>query len=97
MTVNEIKRKAAPILERYGVQYAGVFGSVARGVDTPESDVDVLVVLKKPVSLIKFFALNDELETALGCKVDLVTRNSLNPHVTPFAVRELQTVYEEVG
>ena len=97
MTLNDIKKKAAPILERYGVQYAGVFGSVARGVDTPESDVDVLVVLKKPVSLIKFFALNDELETALGCKVDLVTKNSLNPHVKPFAVRELQTVYEEVG
>ena len=97
MTLNEIKQKAAPILERNGVQYAGGFGSVARGVDTPESDVDVLVVLKKPVSLIKFFALNDELETALGCKVDLVTRNSLNPHVTPFVVRELQTVYEEVG
>ena len=62
----------------------------------PESDVDVLVDLKQPVSLLKFFALNDELETALRCKVDLVTRNSLNLHVKPFALRELQTVYEEV-
>ena len=96
MTLNEIRQKAAPILERYGVQYAGVFGSVARGEDTLESDVDVLVVLKQPVSLLKFFGLNDELETALGCKVDLVTRNSLNPHVRPFALQELKTVYEEV-
>ncbi len=96
MSLNEIKQKAAPILDRYGVQYAGVFGSVARGGNTPESDVDVLVVLKQPVSLLKFFALNDELETALGCKVDLVTRNSLNRHVKPFALQELQTVYEEV-
>ena len=96
MNLNEIRQKAAPILERYGVQYAGVFGSVARNENTPESDVDVLVVLKQPVSLLKFFALNDELETALGCKVDLVTRNSLNPHVKPFALQELQTVYEEV-
>ena len=96
MTLNEIRQKVAPILERNGVQYAGVFGSVARGEDRPESDVDVLVDLKQPVSLLKFFALNDELETALGCKVDLVTRNSLNLHVNPFALRELQTVYEEV-
>ena len=96
MTLNEIRQKAVPILERNGVQYAGVFGSVARGEDTPESDVDVLVDLKQPVSLLKFFALNDELETALGCKVDIVTRNSLNLHVKPFALRELQTVYEEV-
>lgn len=96
MTLNEIRQKAAPVLERHGVQYAGVFGSVARGEDTPESDVDVLVVLKQPVSLLKFFGLNDELETALGCKVDLVTKNSLNPHVRPFALQELKTVYEEV-
>ena len=96
MTLNEIRQKAAATLERYGAQYAVVFGSVARGDDTPDSDVDVLVVLKQPVSLLKFFALNDELETALGCKVDLVTRNSLNRHVKPFALQELQTVYEEV-
>ena len=96
MTLDEIRQKAAPILERYGAQYAGVFGSVARGDNTPHSDVDVLVVLKQSVSLLKFFALNDELETALGCELDLVTRNSLNRHLKPFALQELQTVYEEV-
>ena len=96
MTLDEIRQKAAPILKRYGAQYAGVFGSVARGDDTPDSDVDVLVVLKQPVSLLKFFALNHELEIALGCKVDLLTRNSLNRHVKPFALQGLQTVYEEV-
>jgi len=78
------------------VEYAGKFGSVARGEDTPRSDVDVLVVLKQPVSLLKFFALNDELEGILGHKVDLVTKDSLNPHVKPFALQELQTLYEEV-
>jgi len=96
MTFAEITRRVTPILERYGVQYAGVFGSVARGEETPRSDVDVLVVLKRPVSLLKFFALNDELENVLGRKVDLVTRDSLNPHVKPFALQELHTVYEEV-
>jgi len=96
MTLREIRRIAPPILERYDVQYAGIFGSVARSEGTPGSDVDVLVDLKQPISLLKFFALNDELETALGCKVDLVTRNSLNPHVKLLALKELQTVYEEV-
>ena len=96
MTFSEITQKVTPILERYGAQYAGVFGSVARGEDTPESDIDVLVDLKQPVSLLKFFALNDELEAALGRKVDLVTKGSLNTHVMPFALKELHTVYEEV-
>ena len=96
MTLSEIKQKAPPILKRYGVQYAGIFGSSARSEDTPESDVDVLVVLNQPVSLLKFFALNDELETTLGCSVDLVTSNSANLHVKPFVLQELQTVYEEL-
>jgi hypothetical protein len=92
--INDIKQKIAPVLERYGVAYAGVFGSVSRGEDTPASDIDLLIVLQQPVSLLKFFALNDELEAMLGRKVDLVTKNSLNPHVKPLALKELQTVYE---
>ena len=96
MTLDEVRQKAAPTLERYGAQYAGVCGSVARGDDTPDRDVDVLVVLKQTVSLLKFFALNDELETALGSNVDILTGNSLNPHVKSFALQELQTINEEV-
>jgi len=94
MTIDDIKKKIAPVLKQYGVEYAGVFGSVARGEDTPESDIDILIALQHPVSLLKFFALNDELESVLGRRVDLVTENSLNRHVRPFALADLQTVYE---
>lgn len=94
MNMEEIKRNISPILRRHGVQYAGVFGSVARGEDTPESDIDMLVALQKPVSLLRFFALNDELEEVLKRKVDLVTENSLNPRVKPFALKDLRAVYE---
>jgi uncharacterized protein len=94
MTIEQIKHSIAPVLEHYDVQYAGVFGSFARGEDTPQSDVDILVSLKHPVGLLKFFALNDELENVLKRKVDLVTKNSLNTHVKPFALKDIQTVYE---
>ena len=40
MNLEEIKRKALPILEKYGVSRAGVFGSVARGEDADDSDGD---------------------------------------------------------
>ncbi len=94
MTIAEVRQSIVPILEHYGVRYAGVFGSVARGEDRPGSDVDILISLKQPVGLLKFFALNDELEEALHRKVDLVTENSLDQHVKPFALKDLQTVYE---
>jgi hypothetical protein len=94
VTIDEIKERIEPILRRYSVEYAGVFGSVARGEDTSESDIDILIELKHPVSLLKFFELNDALETVLGRRIDLVTPNSLNRHVRPFALADLQTIYE---
>jgi uncharacterized protein len=94
VTIDDIKKKIAPVLERYGVEYAGVFGSVARGEDTPESDIDILIELEHPVSLLRFFELNDALEAVLGHRVDLVTKNSLNRHVKPLVLADVQTVYE---
>ncbi len=46
MTVDEIKEKIVPILKKCGVEYAGVFGSVARGENNPQSDVDIVVRVK---------------------------------------------------
>ena len=94
MTVEQVRQSIVPVLTNYGVKYAGVFGSVARGDDRPDSDVDILITLKQPVSLLKFFALNDDLEEALRRKVDLVTENSIDPYVKPFALKDLHIIYE---
>jgi predicted nucleotidyltransferase len=71
MDLEEIKRKTLPILEKYGVTRAGVFGSVVRGEDTPDSDIDILVEIERRMSLLDFAGLKIELEEALGRKVDL--------------------------
>ncbi len=57
----------------YGVSRMAVFGSVARGEETPESDVDVLVEFSRPVG-IEFIDLGNMLEKLLGCRVDVVSR-----------------------
>ncbi len=53
-----------------------VFGSVARGEDTEESDLDILV---DPVGMTLFDlgAILNELTELLGVEVDIVTANSL--------------------
>jgi hypothetical protein len=71
MDIEEIKRKALPILEKYGVSRAGVFGSVVRGEDTADSDIDILVEIERRMSLLDFAGLKVELEEALGREVDL--------------------------
>ena len=95
MTVEEVKHKAGPILARHGVAYAGVFGSVARGEDRPQSDVDILVRLGRPMGMVEYMDLIDSLEAILQKKVDLVTEQSLNKHVRPHVAPDLTTIYEE--
>ena len=66
---------------RYGVKSLGIFGSFVRGQQKKRSDVDLLVEFndQAPVTLVSFVALERELGSLLGKKVDLVERNTLKP------------------
>jgi len=70
--MEEIKRKILPILKRYGIKRAGLFGSCVRGEMKKDSDIDLLVEIEKDISLLDFVGLKLEIEEALGKKVDLV-------------------------
>jgi hypothetical protein len=76
--VTEIKRIITPVLRRYGVVRAGIFGSVARGEATAGSDVDVLVDFEGRKSLLDLVSLRAELSALLGRHADVLTYASLN-------------------
>lgn len=94
MNVSEIQEKVSPILRAHGVKRASVFGSVSRGEDRTESDIDILVRLGRPMGLFAFMGLIHEMEESLGHKVDLVTENSLNKFIKPYILPDLKTIYE---
>jgi predicted nucleotidyltransferase len=71
-----------------------VFGSAARGEDTLESDVDLLVDFSEPKSLFDLVRIEQEFEEALGRKVDLVTSASLSPYLRDQVLGEAQVLYE---
>ena len=79
MTLEEVKEKIVPVLQKSGVEYAGVFGSVARGEARPGSDVDLLVDMDSDRSLLDLVGLGQDLEELLACKVDVLTDASLHP------------------
>lgn len=54
-----------------------VFGSVARGNEGPESDVDILVEFSSGVGLLEHVVLLMDLAHALGCRVDVVSKSAL--------------------
>ncbi|GBE54559.1 nucleotidyltransferase domain protein [archaeon BMS3Bbin15] len=91
MNVEEIKNRILPILKKYGVTRAGVFGSVVREEATKDSDIDILVEIDGKMSLFDFAGLKLELEEALGRKVDLGEYSTIKP-----IIRE-QILSEEVA
>ena len=79
-----LHHKRADVLRtaaRHGARNVRMFGSVARGEAGPDSDLDLLVELEKGRSLLDHAALVIELETLLGCRVDVATEQGLRPRI----------------
>ena len=72
-------RELKPLLKQeYGAVKLGLFGSVARGDNTENSDIDILIEIKRPkFTLFDFVGLKQFLEEKLNCKVDLVIERAI--------------------
>jgi len=92
MNIEEIKRKILPILKKYGVKRAGIFGSVARGEEGEESDIDILVEINERMSLLDFAGLKLELEDTLGRRVDLGEYSTIKPIIREQILSEVVTI-----
>ncbi len=79
MDLYKKRQEILHIAERYGAHNVRVFGSIARGEDQPESDVDLLVDMASGRSLLDLVRLGQDLEELLDRKVDVVTDASLHP------------------
>lgn len=74
---DEIRRIAAT----YGLTNVRVFGSVVRGTETAESDLDLLVDVSAGVSLLTLARCQHELQSLLGTSVDIVPADNLKPRI----------------
>lgn len=91
-SIQNIKKKIIPILRRYGVKRAAVFGSLARGEAKKKSDIDILVDLPEDKSLLDLVGLKLELEEILKRKVDVLTYNSLHPLLKDIILSEQKAI-----
>lgn len=78
------------------VEYAYLFGSCARGEDTPDSDVDILFAPKQDAyfSLLTYARIKRELEDVVQRKVDLVAEGTLRPMAAVSAQKDKIKIYE---
>lgn len=89
--LEDIKKKIRPILRKYGINKAGIFGSSARG-ESIVNDLDLLVKIDKKISLLEFIGIQQELEDELGIKVDLVEYESIKPALKDEILRDEEPV-----
>jgi len=76
--IRKLKSLKLGLTKTYPIASIALFGSFARSEQTPDSDIDILVELEGHIGS-KFFDLAEELESSLGRRVDLVSKNGIKP------------------
>ena len=97
MTLDEISAlepQLAELCKKYGIAELAVFGSVARGDERPDSDVDLLYVRLPGNDLgMSYFAFQEDLERLFGSSVDLVPKDGLHRAIRDQLLGDARTLY----
>jgi predicted nucleotidyltransferase len=91
----DLKSRIKEIASRHGAINIRVFGSVARGTTTGDSDLDLLVDMKSGRRLFDLMDIQDEVAKVVGHKVDVVTERSLNRHIKTQVLEEAPPLWHE--
>ncbi len=95
MSTQTMQQTIANYFKTQPIQRAWLFGSYARGDESPLSDVDILVQFDEGgVSLLKHAAMICELEKILDRPVDIVSEKMLRPRVRESVDQDKKLIYE---
>ena len=96
MSTQAMTKIIADYFKTQPVVKAWLFGSFARGEETPESDIDILVQYDDTarISLLTISHMMGELERSIGRRVDLIEDGCLMPFAQESANRDKQLIYE---
>ena len=96
MSSKAMNKAIADYFKTQPVLKAWIFGSFARGEETPLSDVDLLVTYddKARVSLLKHAAMICELEKIINRPVDIVEEGTLRPRIAENVNQDKKLIYE---
>ena len=95
MNTQRMTQTIAEYFKKQPVVKAWLFGSFARGEETPQSDVDILVMLDSSIPVgLEFFGMYEDLKELLGRNVDLVTERSLAPFARKSVEKDRKLIYE---
>ncbi|MEO8734047.1 MAG: nucleotidyltransferase domain-containing protein [Flavobacteriales bacterium] len=86
-----LRRERSRLFAKYGLKSMAVFGSITRDDFRPDSDVDIMIEMERPIG-IEVLELEAELARIVSRKVDLVMRGAVKPHYMPYIEPDLRYV-----
>ena len=97
--LSAIKKTVQKVVEQQrfarNIKSISVFGSVARGEENAESDIDLIVEFVETVSLFDHIGLKLDFEDAFKRKVDLLTEKTIHPFLKKEIIASSQKIYEK--
>ncbi len=79
--LREYRNSILSIAQSHGMSHVRVFGSMARNVDTDDSDIDLLVKIDPQRSLLDIIDAKHQIEDLTNRRVDIVTEAALSPYM----------------
>jgi len=93
MEKEDIIETITSMLIRFGATEITLFGSYARGDETKNSDIDVIVEFKETKSLLELCHIIRLIEEEVKIHIDLITKHSVNPDILPFIQSDMKVLY----
>ena len=92
--LNYLKSNKEYFYNKYGVEFIGVFGSVARDEANENSDIDILYKIEKDkkLSIFNYLKLTKQLEDFFQKKIDLVREQALKPQLKSYIQKDISYV-----
>ena len=86
----ETLRRSEKALRARGVRRAALFGSVARGDNRPDSDIDIMIEVdpEAHITVFEYVGLKEYIAGLFNGPVDVVSREGLKPYVRPAATAD---------
>jgi len=90
--VEEYRQVILPVLKRYLIKRAAIFGSFAKNEASKDSDIDLLIETDKNFTLLKMIQLEDEISKLTNRKVDIVEYSAIKPSIRNEVLRSSVTI-----
>lgn len=87
------KSKIAKTCRDNDISYLAVFGSVARGEDREDSDIDLIARFSKKKSLLDLVRTENEFEKVFKRDVDLLTEPAISPYIKEMVKKDIKVIY----